>query len=157
MNSEERTARRRLLTGLAAAAWIAMALPAAAQTDPAAPGAVDGRVTIVARAAAVGVGYTWGDGTLYYNHHRYSFSVRGVTVADVGYSRIIGHGRVYNLHKLQDFSGTYGAATGEATLVNGLGGQFLKNGNGVEIRIDDVTKGARLSGSADGIQLELRR
>ncbi len=79
-----------------------------------------------------------------------------MTVADVGYSRIVGHGRVYNLHRLSDFNGTYGAATGEATLVNGLGGQYLKNGQGVELRIDDVTRGARLSGSADGIQLEMR-
>ncbi len=109
------------------------------------------------RAAALGVGYTWGSGTLTYGRHRYPFSVRGVTVADVGFSRVVGRGRVYNLHRLADFSGTYGAATGEATLGNGLGGQFLKNGQGVEIRIDDVTRGARLSGSADGIQLELRR
>ncbi len=149
---------RRALGGLFLAAGIAAAaLPASAQQDPGHPGPVVGRVTIVAKAAALGVGYEWGDGTLYYNRHRYHFSVRGVSVADVGFSRIVGHGRVYDLHRLADFSGTYGAATGEATLVNGLGGQVLKNGQGVEIRIDDVTKGARLSGSADGIQLELRR
>ena len=148
---------RRVFGGLALAAGLAAALPAAAQRDPAAPGAVDGRITMVARGAALGVGYTWGDGTLYYRRHRYHFSVRGVTVADVGYSRIVGHGRVYNLHRLEDFNGTYGAATGEATLVNGLSGQFLQNGQGVQIRIDDVTRGARLAGSADGIQFELRR
>ena len=148
---------RRTLAGLALVAGLAASVPASAAQDPAAPGPVDGRVTIVARAAALGVGYTWGDGTLTYRGHRYPFAVRGVTVADVGFSRIIGHGRVYNLRRLQDFSGTYGAATGEATLGNGIGGQYLKNGQGVELRIDDVTKGARLSGSADGIQLELRR
>ncbi len=37
---------------------------AAAQRDPVAPGPVVGRVTIQAKAAAVGVGYTWGDGVL---------------------------------------------------------------------------------------------
>ncbi len=139
-----------LAAGLAAAA-----LPAFAQTDPAAPGPVVGRVVINARAAAAGVGYTWGNGTLTYHGHRYSFTVKGVTVADVGYSRIVGHGRVYNLHNLSDFSGTYAAATGEVTVDKGIGGQVLKNGKGVELRIDDVTKGARLSGSADGIQLEI--
>ena len=143
--------------GLALAASLAASLPALAQRDPAAPGRVDGRVTIRAQGAALGVGYTWGDGTLAFRGHRYRFAVRGVTVADVGYSRIVGHGRVYNLHRLSDFNGTYGAATGEATLVNGVAGQYLKNGQGVELRIDDVTRGARLSGSADGIQLELRR
>ena len=148
---------RRVFGGLVLAATVATSTPAFAQRDPAAPGPVVGRVTISARAAAVGVGYTWGSGVLRYAGHSYRFSVKGVTVADVGFSRIVGHGRVYNLHRLEDFSGTYGAATGEATLGNGLGGQFLKNGQGVELRIDDVTKGARLSGSADGIQLEIIR
>ncbi len=148
---------RRLLVGLMLAAGVTTASPAMAQPDPAAPGAVMGRITIEARGAALGVGYTWGDGTLSYGGHRYRFTVRGVSVADVGFSRIVGHGRVYNLHRVADFSGTYGAATGEATLGRGLAGQFLKNGQGVEIRLDDVTRGARLSGSADGIQLEIRR
>ncbi len=53
---------------------------------------------------------------------------------------MIGHGRVYNLKHLHDFDGTYGAANGEATLGNGIGGRYLKNGNGVELRIDDITK-----------------
>jgi hypothetical protein len=149
------TILRRALGGFVLAAGLAAAIPAFAQRDPDAPGPVVGRVVINARAAGVGVGYTWGNGTLTFHGHHYRFTVKGVTVADVGYSRIVGHGRVYNLHKLSDFDGTYGAATGEATLVNGIGGQFLKNGQGVELRIDDVTRGARLSGSADGIQLEI--
>ena len=149
------TSIRYAISGMILAGSLAAATPTFAQADPAAPGPVVGRVVISARAAAVGVGYTWGNGTLTYHGHRYRFTVKGVTIADVGYSRILGHGRVYNLHRLSDFSGNYGAATGEATLVNGLGGQFLKNAQGVELRIDDVTRGARLSGSADGIQLEL--
>ncbi len=151
------TTSRRLFGGLVLAAGLAIGAPAFAQRDPGAPGPVVGRVTITARAAAVGVGYTWGNGTLRYAGHSYRFSVKGVTVADVGFSRIVGHGRVYNLHRLEDFNGTYGAATGEVTAGSGLGGQFLKNGQGVELRIDDVTRGARLSGSADGIQLEIIR
>ncbi len=146
---------RQFIAGFAAA-LVAVALPAAAQTDPGHPGHVDGRITLSATGAAVGVGYTWGDGTLFFRGHRYRFGVRGVSVADVGYSHVTGRGRVYNLHKLSDFSGTYGASTGEATLVKGLAGEILENGNGVQIRIDDVTRGARLSGSADGIQLELK-
>ncbi len=139
-------------------AAFALATPAwAARTDPGAPGPIDGTVVITAKAAAVGVGYTWGDGVLHYRGHNYHFDVKGVTVADVGFARIQGHGRVYNLHKVADFSGIYGASTGEATLVNGIGGQYLRNGNGVEIRVDEITRGARLSGSADGIELTLRR
>ncbi len=104
----------------------------------------------------MGVGYTWGDGVLTFGRKRYEFTVNGVTVADVGFSVVNGSGRVYNLKRVQDFSGTYAAATGEATLVNGLSGQILRNGNGVEIRVDNVTRGARLQGSADGTTLTLK-
>jgi len=147
---------RRTLSALALVAGLSAAAPALAAQDPGAPGPVVGRVTIRASSADVGVGYTWGDGSLRFGGRSYPFTVKGVTVAAVGFSTIVGHGRVYNLHRLQDFSGTYAAATGEATLGKGLGGQILKNGNGVELRIDNVTRGARLSGSADGIQLTLK-
>ena len=127
-----------------------------AASDPVAPGPVDGTVTINAKAAALGVGYNWGDGVLRYEGHSYNFGVKGITVADVGYASIVGHGRVYNLKHLRDFSGTYVAATGETTIGTGVGGDVLRNGNGVQIRIDEITKGARLTGAADGIQLTLR-
>ncbi|WP_428391734.1 hypothetical protein [Lichenicoccus sp.] len=131
------------------------AVSAAAKTDG--PGPIDGHVVITAQAADVGVGFTWGSGILKYHGHTYHFSVKGVDVAAVGYSKVVGHGRVYNLHHLHDFDGTYAAANGEATVGQGIGGRYLKNGAGVGIRIDDVTHGARLSGAAQGIQLELSK
>ncbi|MGI3777280.1 MAG: hypothetical protein ACRYGC_08305 [Janthinobacterium lividum] len=142
-------------TACALGAVAVASLPLAARAAEG-PGPVVGRVTIVAKAAALGVGYEWGSGTLSYRHHTYHFTVKGVSVADVGFARIVGHGRVYKMDHLSQFSGTYGGASGEATLGNGIGGQFLTNANGVQIRIDDVSKGARLTGSADGIQLTLR-
>ena len=141
--------------GIIAASLALLSVPALAARDPEAPGPIDGYVTITAKAADVGIGFTWGDGVLRYHHHVYHFTVKGVDVAAVGYSKVSGHGRVYNLKRLSDFDGTYGAADGEATLGNGIGGRFLKNGNGVEIRIDDVSKGARLSGAGEGIQLKI--
>ncbi len=133
------------------------AMPAMAQRrDPGAPGPVSGTITMTARGAAVGVGYTWGDGLLRYGGRTYHFSVNGITIADVGYSRVSSRGRVYKLKRLQDFSGTYAGLTGQATLVNGIGGQILENSNGVQIRIDQTTRGARLQGSADGITLTLK-
>ena len=148
---------RRALGGLVLAAGIASALPAAAQSGRARMGSDVGRITIVARSVAVGVGYDWGGGTLSYRGHTYHFTVRGVTVAAVGFSRIVGHGMVRNLHRIEDFSGTYAASTGEVTAGRGIAGQALVNGQGVRITITDVTRGAELSGSADGIQLEIQR
>lgn len=147
---------RRLSLAIVAAATLA-AMPAMAQRrDPGTSGPVSGTILLSAQGAAAGLGYTWGDGVLRYGGRSHHFTVSGVTVADVGYSKVTGRGRVYHLKRLQDFSGTYAAATGEATLVNGIGGQVLRNSNGVEIRVDQTTRGARLQGSADGITLTLK-
>lgn len=143
--------RRIALTVLLAA----LATPAAAR-DPGVSGAPVVTVLLQARSAAVGVGFTWGDGTLNYRGHRYPFTVKGISVADVGFSRLTGRGRVYNLKRVEDFTGTYVASTGEATLGKGLAGQVLVNAAGVQLRIDNVTRGAELVGSADGIQLTLK-
>ena len=117
-----------------------------------------GTVALQAKAAALGVGFTWGDGTLTFGGRRYPFEVKGITItiADVGFGRLSGRGRVYNLKRVEDFSGTYAASTGEATVGRGLAGQIQVNAAGVQLRIDNVTRGARLSGSADGIQLTLK-
>ena len=147
---------RRLSLAMIGAAMLTAAPAMAQRRDPAVSGPVSGTVSMTAQGAAAGVGFTWGDGLLTYKGRTHHFTVNGITVADVGYSRVNGRGRVYNLTRLQDFNGTYAAATGEATLVNGLGGQVLRNGNGVEIRVDQVTRGARLQGSADGITLTLK-
>jgi len=147
----------RLLAALALI--LLVAAPAFAQPqkrDPGVTGPVTGTLSMRAQGAAAGVGYTWGDGSLRFGDHSYRFSVTGVTVADVGYSKVVSTGRVYNLQRLQDFSGTYVAATGEATLGTGIGGQVLRNAKGVQIRVDQVTRGARLQGSADGIKLVLK-
>jgi hypothetical protein len=137
-------------------AGLALTTATAFAADPAAPGRVDATVVIRAQSASAGVGYTWGDGVLTFKGHHYPFTVKGINVAAVGYSSVVGHGRVYKLHHLADFTGTYAASTGEATVGSGLGGQILINGAGVQLRIDNVTEGARLSGSADGIQLTLK-
>lgn len=144
----------RMLAGAAVLSLgAAAALPLAAQ---AADQPASGTVVMTAKAAAIGVGYTWGDGTLNYKGHAYHFAVKGLTIADVGYASVVSRGHVYGLKNLHDFDGTYAAVTGEATLVKGVGAQILRNGNGVEIHVDETTKGARLAASADGIELTLK-
>ena len=142
-----------LLSSLFLAATLSA--PALAATDPGKKGLPDATVLISEKAADIGVGATWGGGTLHFHGRSYHFTIKGVDVAAVGFSTITGHGRVYELKTLHDFDGTYVAANGEATAGSGLGGQVLKNGSGVELRIDDLTKGARLAGAAQGITLQL--
>ena len=143
---------------LAGSLGLAGALPSSARaTDPLKPGRVDGTVVLTSHAVAVGIGYEWGSGVLHFHGHRYPFSVKGLSIADVGLARVQAHGRVYGLHNLADFSGTYAAVTGEATIGQGEGGQFLQNSNGVELRLDQSTKGARLTGSGGGVDITLQQ
>ena len=116
----------------------------------------DGTITIHAKSADVGVGWTWGDGTLHWRGHNYPFTIKGLDVAAVGYSSVTAHGTVRNLKNLHDFDGTYAASEGEATANRGIEGVALINANGVRIGINGATKGARLSGSANGLELTLR-
>lgn len=137
---------------LAACLFSAAAFVTQAPTEAA---STSGTITLTATSAAVGVGYTWGNGVLHWNGHTYGFAVKGLNVAAVGYSKVVAHGVVHHLKHLHDFDGTYGSSTGEATLGNGIAGQALANTNGVEILINGTTRGAKLSGSVDGIQLTL--
>ena len=149
---------RLMFTALAGAVALSVAPIAPAHAaDPVAPGPVSGTMTLSAQGAAAGVGYTWGDGILTFHGHRYHFSVNGVSIADIGYSKVTGRGRVYHLRSVKDFSGTYAAATGQAAAGDsGIGGQILENASGVQIRIDQVSRGARLQGSVGGITLTLK-
>ncbi len=119
--------------------------------------ATDGTITIHAKSADLGVGWNWGNGVLHWHGHNYPFTIKGLEVAAVGYSAVDAHGVVHNLKNLHEFDGTYAASTGEATVNRGVEGEALVNGNGVQIDVSGTTKGARLSGSADGIELRLVR
>lgn len=117
--------------------------------------ATDGTITLRAKSADVGVGWTWGNGVLHWHGHNYPFTVKGLNVAAVGYSTVDAHGVVHHLKNLHDFDGTYASSTGSVTVDKGVEGEALVNGNGVQIDISGDTKGARLSGSVDGIELRL--
>jgi hypothetical protein len=146
-----------LATGAALALATASLSNTAIAADPGVNAAPDGHVTITAKSANLGVGWSWGGGVLTYHHHTYHFSIAGLNVAAVGYSTLVGHGRVYNLHHLRDFDGTYYQSHGEVTAGSGVGGSLYVNGNGVQVRVDDVTKGAQLAGSASGIEFKIER
>lgn len=140
----------------AALTFATASLAPAAFAEGDAMGTKSGTITLSAKSAAVGLGYTWGDAKLRFGGKTYKYSITGGTIAAVGFSHIEGKGTVYNLHKAEDFAGTYAAAHGEATLGNGLGGMVLENKNGVRIKIETATKGARLASSAEGLTFELK-
>jgi len=62
---------------------------------------------------------------------------------------------VYNLSKLEEFSGSYTAAVGAAMPSGDAGVIALKNEHGVVIVMKSITQGASLKSAAGGIKLRV--
>src|SRR5213594_1633553 len=90
-----------------------IAVTAGAQETP------SGKVSIESKSVAVGIGVNWGDGKLTYQGKDHSFTISGLSVADVGISKMTTTGNVYHLKKLADFSGNYAAAEAGAAVGTG--------------------------------------
>ncbi len=105
----------------------------------------------------VGIGFSWGSGTLTYQGKTYPVKVKGLSVIDVGITKATAAGKVYNLKKLEDFNGNYTAATAEGTLGGGVGATTMKNQNGVVIDLVTTTKGINLKLAPSGVNLMLKK
>jgi hypothetical protein len=107
----------------------------------------------------VGIGYTWGHGTLYYSkdQKQYKFKLSGVSVADVGGAGITAEGEVYNLASPADLSGNYSAVTAGLTVGAGGSVAYLKNEKGVVIKLHSQTGGLRFNLSAEGMHVTLQQ
>ena len=113
----------------------------------------DATVTLSGGSVAAGIGYTWGHGELKTSDQSQKFSIKGVSVVDVGATGFDAHGNVYNLKTLADFSGTYTAAAAGATVVNGATAIYMRNEHGVVIMLIANTTGLKFNLSADGVRI----
>ena len=151
----------RILTPLILAAATALplagtvAMPRPAVAADATPAPADGRVELNADAVAAGVGFEWGSGHLEYAGAKHRFKMTGLSVVDVGAAKISANGTVHHLKRLQDFNGTYTSFIAGATVAGGGGVAYLKNQNGVVIKLNSTSQGLRLKFSADGVKLKL--
>jgi hypothetical protein len=82
-------------------------------------GATEGAISFTGGAVAIGVGFQWGSGILTYQGRQYPFRLDGLSVVDVGVTRVTGSGTVRNLRNITDFNGNYVSITAGATLVGG--------------------------------------
>lgn len=116
-----------------------------------------GTVKMTSKSVAVGVGVTWGDGTLTMGGKTYAFSVDGLGLLDLGVSDVTTSGEVFNLKNVADFSGTYISGEAGATIDKGPTDTIMKNTNGVVIRLRGTQKGARLTLAAQGVTIKLKQ
>jgi len=83
-------------------------------------------VTLKGGSVAAGIGYTWGHGELKYPRRLHQFSIKGVSIVDVGATNYTAAGSVYNLRDLSDFAGNYVAASAGITVAGGGTAVYLK-------------------------------
>jgi hypothetical protein len=105
----------------------------------------------------VGIGWSWGKGVLTYKGENYPFKVEGLSVGDVGITKAEAEGKVYDLKKLEDFSGTFASAAAEATVALGADATAMKNEKGVVIHLLPKTKGVNLKLAGEGVKLTLEK
>jgi hypothetical protein len=118
-------------------------------------GSTEGTVTFSGGAVAIGIGFQWGSGTLTYHGRQYPFRLDGLSVVDVGVTRVTGSGTVHNLRNVADFSGNYVAISAGATLAGGGSVGTLRNQNGVVIDGVTTAQGVRLTLAPGGVNIRL--
>ncbi len=116
----------------------------------------DATIKLEGGSVAVGIGFSWGKGTLIYQGKNYAISADGFDVGDVGVTNITATGNVYNLHKLEDFNGNYTGVAAGATLAGGGGAVVIQNQNGVKIELLSTTQGVKLTLAAAGVNLKIK-
>ena len=115
-----------------------------------------GTVTIESTSVALGVGVSWGDGKLRYKGKTYSFSVKGLSIVDLGVSKVSAKGKVFHLNKAEDFAGTYAAAQAGAAVGGGMSAVALKNENGVVMELTSTQTGVKFTLAGEGIEVKLK-
>ena len=108
-------------------------------------------------SVGVGVGGSWGHGTLRFEGKDYPFRMRGLDLANVGASKITATADVYNLKNIADFSGTYAAASAGAAVAGGGSGTAMKNDRGVVIRMTSTVEGVQFKLAVEGVTIELEK
>lgn len=102
-------------------------------------------VELQSKSVAAGIGISWGDGILSYEGVDHAFSVRGVSLLDIGASVADGIGDVYNLDTLDQFEGTYIAIEAAGAAVVGGSTARMRNEHGVEISMKSDLQGLELA------------
>ena len=151
---------RRMMVSLAAYTLLSAAAYAddsGSSTPVAEDAQPDAILTLQGGSVAAGIGYTWGHGDLEYHKSSHRFSIKGVSIVDVGATNFSASGQVYNLKKLADFSGNYVAAGAGVTVAGGGTGPYLRNEPGVIIKLTATDAGMKFTLSAEGMHVALQK
>ena len=122
-----------------------------------AEGQPSGTVDLSTGSFAVGIGFSWGSGTLKFEGKEYKFKIKGLSILDVGVTSASAVGQVYNLKKVSEFGGTYSAGEAGIAVAGGAGVAQMKNANGVLIKLKSKKQGLQLKLAPEGIKIEMAK
>ena len=143
---------KRNLMGLGLAVALALSVAAAHAAD--AP--PDATIELKEGSVAAGIGFSWGGGTLTYKGKDYPVDVKGLSIGDVGVTKIEASGKVYNLKNIDDFNGNYTAVTAGATVAGGGSVTAMKNQNGVTVELFATTQGVKFALGGGGVDMKIK-
>jgi hypothetical protein len=118
-----------------------------------------GLVMLKLKSVALGVGASWGEGTLTYQGRNYLFSISGLRLVDVGISNYTGAGKVYDLSSPANLAGNYAAGQATFAIAGGDSAMSMKNGRGVTIVIlknEGQESGTQLSIGPAGMKITMK-
>ena len=113
-------------------------------------------VNLETTSIAAGLGVSWGDGTLSFEGKRYPFSVKGLSLGDLGAAKIVATGGVENIQSVSDFEGQYMALEAGASAGKGASVVTMRNSKGVTLTLETENSGAQLTLAAKGISVSLQ-
>ena len=117
----------------------------------------DATLKLSGGSLAAGIGVSWGGGTLSYKGKEYPVDVKGLSVGDVGATKIEASGKVYNLKGLEDFDGNYTSVAAGLTAAGGAGVAAMKNQNGVTVELVSTTQGVKFSLGTAGVDMKIKK
>jgi hypothetical protein len=143
----------RRMIGLATIAALGFCLTVAQAAEEMKP---DATLKLSGGSVAAGIGISWGSGTLTYKGKDYPIDVKGLSVGDVGMTKLEASGSVYNLKNLDDFNGNYTAAAAGLTAAGGASVAAMKNQNGVKVNLVATTQGVKFALGAGGVDMKIK-
>ena len=95
-----------------------------------------------------------GGGVLHYRGHDYPFSIGGLGIGGIGITKLTATGEVYDLPSAAKFPGVYRQfRTGIALGDSGGGKLWLRNGDGVVLKLRGTSQGIGLTMGADAVHI----
>ena len=146
---------RRLLRFL-----VAGSLLLALNVSTASEQAPDGVVKITSRMVAPGIGLSWGEGVLRYKDQDYPFTFKATGLfrdVDAKIAAAELSGRVFELKRLEDFSGNYKKVAPEELAGGADSRATMKNQKGVVVNLISAVEGRKFVLAREGMDIEFKK